>query len=103
MLLMPAAAIPPPIRPPIREWVDDEGSPNFQVMIFQIVAVRSAIRSTSTICSSDGRLTSPAMVKATALPPRIAPSNDTPAIKMIPLFGDADREAINVAAIELAS
>ena len=43
------------------------------------------------------------MVKATALPPRIAPSNDTPAIKMIPDFGVAEREAMKVAAMELAS
>ena len=46
-LLIPAAAIPPPIRPPIRECVEDAGRPNFQEMIFQNVAVRSATRSTS--------------------------------------------------------
>ena len=49
MPLIPAAAMPPPIRPPIRECVDEEGSPNYQVIIFQAVAVRSAIMSTSTV------------------------------------------------------
>jgi hypothetical protein len=72
-------------------------------MRFQIVAVRSPIRRTSRVCSSEGRIRRPEMVKATALPPRIAPSRDTPAIKMMPFFGDAEREAIKVAAIELAS
>ena len=43
------------------------------------------------------------MVKATALPPRIAPTNDTPATKMIPDLGVAEREAMKVAAMELAS
>ena len=43
------------------------------------------------------------MVKATALPPRIAPTNDTPATKMIPDFGVAERDDMKVAAMELAS
>jgi hypothetical protein len=43
------------------------------------------------------------MVKATALPPRIAPSNDTPATKTIPDLGVAERDAMKVAAMELAS
>jgi hypothetical protein len=95
--------MPAPIRPPMRECVDEEGSPNFQVMMFQTVAVRSPIRSTSRVCSSEGRIRRPEMVKATALPPRIAPSNDTPATNIIPDFGEAERDAMKVAAMELAS
>ena len=43
------------------------------------------------------------MVKATALPPKTAPRNETTAIKMTPVFGVAEREAMKVAAMLLAS
>jgi hypothetical protein len=42
-------------------------------------------------------------VKATALPPRRVPANESAATKRMPVFGVADREAMKVAAIELAS
>ena len=48
-------------------------------------------------------LTRPASVKATALPPSSVPKNDMTATRRMPAFGVADRDAMKVAAIELAS
>jgi hypothetical protein len=77
--------------------------PYFQVMIFHAVAVIRATKRTVTSWPVDERVTRPVTVKATALPPPRAPKNDIVETRIIPIFGVADREAIKVAAIELAS
>lgn len=45
---------PAPISPPISAWLDDEGMPNRQVMMFQTIAPISApkINCGSMICAS---------------------------------------------------
>ncbi|OPX63715.1 MAG: hypothetical protein A4E33_01530 [Methanoregula sp. PtaB.Bin085] len=103
MLPVPAAAMPAPVRPPTSECVDDAGRPILPVRMFQIVAVTIAAKMMTSSCGPDPTLTRPTSVKATALPPRSTPKKDMAATSSMPLFGVADREAMNVAAIELAS
>ena len=99
----PAAAIAAPVSPPIIAWVDDDGRLNLHVMMFHRVALRSPTIRTKTVVSPESIVRRPESVNATALPPSIAPRRAREATKMIPGFGAADLEAINVAAMELAS
>ncbi|KUG14196.1 hypothetical protein ASZ90_016160 [hydrocarbon metagenome] len=84
-------------------WVDDDGSPKRQVRRFQVIALSSAARRTGRRSREGSIASRPERVNATALPPMRAPSRTSAATKMIPCRGVADREAMNVAAMELAS
>jgi len=102
-LASPPCAIPAPIRPPMRPCVEDEGRPPHHVRRFHAVAAVITEKMTRTIPGPLSLTIRPDIVSATALPPRIAPIKLKKATKTIPCRGVADREAMKVAAIVLAS
>ena len=53
MALTPKAASPAPTTPPIREWEDEAGIPNFQVRRFHKIAARMppVIKASAVLCA----------------------------------------------------
>src|SRR5688572_19748083 len=66
-------ARPAPTSPPLRACEDDEGSPKYQVVRFQVIAPTSAASTTTSACSPDGGSSTLNTVFAT-LVPRNAPT-----------------------------
>src|SRR5690606_16580577 len=98
-LLVAASAAP--IRPPIRACDDDEGSPNHQVIRFQVMPPRSAHRiSCEPTSTTPASIRPEAMVLATAVPAS-APIRFMPAARPTACIGDSTLVATTVA-IEFA-
>ena len=67
--LLPDAASAAPTRPPIRAWLEDEGSPNHQVIRFQTMPPLSAqIISWELTSTTSASIRPEEMVSATAVP-----------------------------------
>ena len=99
---MPAAAKAEPTRPPTSAWAELEGSPRDQVSRFQSVAASTPAPIVAT-ASSGATVTIPAIVSATAVPTRSAPSMLKTAARTIACPGRAPRVATRVAIALAAS
>ena len=101
------APVPPsisaaPISPPTSAWPDEDGSPNRQVIRFQVTAPASPAPITR-VATSGGTVTMPAIVSATAAPTNSGPSRLKTEAKTIACSGRAARVATRVAIAFAAS
>ena len=63
-----ADAIPAPTTPPIRACEDEEGSPKYQVIMFQVIAPSTPAATTVSPCSPVGGVMTSLTVLATSTP-----------------------------------
>src|SRR3954451_14593058 len=91
-----AAASAEPTRPPIRACEDDEGSPKYQVIRFQVIAPISPARTTTRPALPDGGWITPATVFATCCPRR-APTKFITAARVSAIRGVSARVETDVA------
>src|ERR1043166_2541103 len=93
--LPPAEATPAPHRPPIKAWLELDGSPNHHVRRFQIMPPMSPPKIVVSVMNS--AFTRPvAIVVATAVPQK-APTNSKTAASAIPWLGVRTFVAVTVA------
>ncbi len=91
-----------PTRPPISAWEDDEGSPKYQVIRFQVIAPTSPASTTTRPALPDGGWITSATVFATCWPRR-APTKFMTAARPSAIRGVSARVETDVAIALAAS